>query len=176
MRYRIPSNVSIHWTVEYLDWEMEWLSIQVIREICIPRLAEEEHPQLLFDCPTSAGQQEGSGATACLPIYEQRFRWGGEPLEWDSEFRWIQNGASRSAQMLGLLVDCLRSLSDPSRSHHCLHRCLHPCLRHYYISSSDSGRGMPNRSSSHSWSFWGFSWDSWYRRVFALVGSLDDPW
>ncbi|KAN0078854.1 hypothetical protein V8E54_005367 [Elaphomyces granulatus] len=72
LRYRIPSNVSIHWTVEYLDWEMEWLSIQVIREICIPRLAEEEHPQLLFDCPTSAGQQEGSGATACLPIYEQR--------------------------------------------------------------------------------------------------------
>ncbi|KAN0070941.1 hypothetical protein V8E54_011106 [Elaphomyces granulatus] len=44
LRYRIPSNVSIHWTVEYLDWEMEWLSIQVIRETCIPRLAEEEHP------------------------------------------------------------------------------------------------------------------------------------
>ena len=40
------------------------------------------------------------------------------------------NGAS--AQTSGLLVDHLRSLSDPSRSHHSLHRCLLPCLRHYY--------------------------------------------
>ena len=40
-------------------------------------------PELLFDCPTSAGQQEGSGATAYLFAnngFDEE-----EPLEWDSE-------------------------------------------------------------------------------------------
>ena len=78
--YQIPSDVSIHWNISIGRWTgslYRWFG-----RSCVLRLGEEEHTQLLFNCPTSPGQQEGYGAPACLPICKQWFWWGREPLEW----------------------------------------------------------------------------------------------
>ena len=117
-RYWIPSNVSINWNIS--------IGYRRFRGSCVPRLAEEEHPKLLFDCPTSAGQQEGSGATACLPICEQRFLWGGEPLEWDSE---LEGYGGRYARVLWTGVGAWSEAVLPFYLHYGRSLLLQHCLR-----------------------------------------------